>query len=80
MDADWFLFVWMDITGSDKPWMDKSEAVEMKPATIHTAATVIMETQTYLVLASSVGEEGEIGNVNVVPRACVLHQVPIALH
>jgi len=80
MNSDWYMFVWMDITGSDKPWVDRDEAEEMKPAIIHTAAAIVFETETYLVLASSMGEEGELGNINVVPKACILHQIPLAMH
>lgn len=79
VETDWFMFVWVDITGADKAWMTEEEAMDLKPAHIHTVGAVIREEPAYLVIASSIGAEGELGNLNAIPRCCIQHQVPLHL-
>lgn len=77
IETEWKMIIWDDITSSEMPWMDQSEASELRPAMILSVGTVVNETDEFLTLAGSMGTEGEIGNVNCIPKACIRRQVTL---
>ena len=76
-ETQWVMVVWHDITGNDQPWMDRDEAEELKPAIIMSVGTVVNETEVFITIAGSMGIEGELGNVNCIPKAVVVRQVEL---
>ena len=76
--TDWQMIIWEDITSSEMPWMDRAEACELKPATIMSVGVVVNETDAFLTLAGSMGTDGEIGNVNCIPKACIRRRVTLS--
>jgi len=62
---------WSDITGSDGPWSDLEEALDLRPAEITTIGRMVVDQSEYIVIASSWGDEGELGNLNCIPRPII---------
>ena len=61
----------MDITGMDEPWGELKDAEELTPAYVTTAGWVVVEHEEYIVVASTTGTEGELGNLNCIPKGVV---------
>jgi len=59
---------WLDITASERPWMEQEEAEGLRPASIVTVGKLVADKENYVIVASSWGVEGELGNVNCIPK------------
>ena len=62
---------WMDITGMDEPGGELKDAEELTPAYVTPAGWVVVEHEEYIVVASTTGTEGELGNLNCIPKGVV---------
>mgnify|MGYP003136170659 CR=1 FL=1 len=71
MDPVLVLVHWMDITGMDEPWGELKDAEELTPAYVTTAGWIVVEEEEYIVIASTTGTEGEMGNLNCIPKGVV---------
>jgi hypothetical protein len=70
---------WLDITGSERPWLELEEAKDMKPARIISVGQLIVDEKDRIVIAGSWGAEGELGNLNCIPREVVQSLQRVAL-
>ena len=65
------LIQWVDITGADGPWSDLEEAKELKPALMTSIGQVVVDREDSIVIAGTWGSEGELGNLNCIPKSAV---------
>ena len=68
---------WMDIGSYDGPWMDLSEAKEMRPVPMETVGYILEMSETHIVVCSTVSEDGAVGSVNSIPRGVVTGFMPL---
>jgi hypothetical protein len=62
---------WWDTSGSREAWLDKEDAAALRPVLCHTVGTVLYRSKAVLVLAATVGEHGQVGDVIAIPMGCV---------
>ena len=68
----------VDIASHDGAWMDISEAKEFKPLAVDTCGWIVVKTDEYIVVASSISDDLEVtGSVNAIPLGCVVSIVPL---
>jgi len=68
---------WTDITSFEGSWLPKDEAKALKPATMETLGWIIHETDSHLVIASTVDvNEDLVGSVNSIPKAVISEMIP----
>lgn len=65
------LIQWVDITGADGPWSDLEEAKELTPALMTSIGRVVVDREDSVVIASTWGSDGELGNLNCIPKSAV---------
>jgi len=67
------LVTWLDITSQTEPWIDLTEAQDMKPATMVTLGWIVKETSAFVTLASTHDlDEDLVGDVNCIPRPAII--------
>ena len=69
--------VWEDISGFDGAWYEPSEVLSAKTTIVTTVGQVVSDTPTHVILASSWTDDGNYGNINVIPMSCVLSREPL---
>ena len=67
-----FKVVWQDIIRPDETWLFEEEAKELKHAEIITVGWIITECKDNLVIASSKGDGGQLGDINCIPKTVIL--------
>jgi hypothetical protein len=69
---------WEDITHTDEPWLTLEEASSLETAKMTTVGKIINEREDSIVIAGSWGDDGEVGDVNCIPRAVITLIEPVA--
>ena len=62
---------WEDITSNTEPWLCLAEALELKPARMTTIGWLIADNEDSIIVASSLGDEKEVSDVNCIPKSVI---------
>ena len=62
---------WIDIIRPDETWMFIEEVKKLEPAVITTMGWVVHYTEDYVTIASSLGDDKQLGDINCIPRSCI---------
>ena len=69
---------WLDITSKSEPWIDLDEVREMKPATMVSVGWLIVDSESFITVASTLDCIDDIaGDVNCIPQSTVLLVEPV---
>jgi len=69
---------WLDITSKSEPWIDFDEVRDMKPATMVSVGWVVVDSEVFITLASTLDCVDEIaGDVNCIPKSTILRIEPV---
>ena len=62
---------WMDIIRPDATWMFPEELKTLEPAKITTVGWIVDETSEQITIASSLGDDRQLGDINCIPKSVV---------
>ena len=62
---------WIDIIRPEETWMFLEEVKKLEPAVITAMGWVVWKTEDYVTIASSLGDDKQIGDINCIPRSCI---------
>lgn len=63
---------WMDIIRPEATWMFPEELKTLEPAKITTVGWIVEEGIEQITIASSVGDDRQLGDINCIPKSVVL--------
>ena len=62
---------WIDIIRPDETWLFIEDVRKLEPAVITTMGWIVWSTDDYITIASSLGDDKQIGDINCIPRSCI---------
>lgn len=63
---------WKDIIRPDETWLFKDDVIKLRPAVITTVGWVVDERAESLTIASSMGDDQQLGDINCIPRSVII--------
>ena len=73
----WVLVEWYDTVNLQDTWTNTADAMSLDLAVIRTVGTIINSDDHFITLAGSVGTEGELSDINCIPKGCIIFTVPL---
>ncbi len=70
--------VWKDIIRPTETWMFAEDLKTLQPAVIETVGWLVDTKDDQITIASSLGDDGQIGDVNCIPRSVITIIEPVA--
>jgi hypothetical protein len=69
---------WLDIIRPEETWLFPEDAKALEPAKITTIGWVVYSTNDHIVIASSLGDDKQLGDINCIPRAVIISMEDIS--
>ena len=64
--------VWKDIIRPEETWLFKDDVIKLRPAVITTVGWIVDERAESLTVASSMGDDQQLGDINCIPRSVIM--------
>jgi|TARA_R100000808_G_C2149653_1_gene158118 hypothetical protein len=64
--------VWKDIIRPEETWLFKDDVIKLRPAVITTVGWIVDERAESLTVASSMGDDQQLGDINCIPRSVII--------
>lgn len=61
----------MDIIRPEATWMFPEELKTLEPARINTIGWIVAQTPEHVTIASSLGDDRQLGDINCIPRSVI---------
>jgi len=72
----WSLVEWSDTTSIQGAWSTAEDVKNIRPTLIKTVGEIIHNDDDYVTIVGSTGTDGEYGDVNCIPRNCIVKILP----
>jgi len=63
---------WKDIIRPEETWLFKDDVLKLRPAIIVTVGWIVDERPESLTIASSIGDDHQLGDINCIPRSVII--------
>jgi len=64
--------IWKDIIRPEETWLFKEDVLSLRPALITTVGWLVDENESSLIIASSLGDDQQFGDINCIPTSVVV--------
>jgi hypothetical protein len=65
---------WIDSCGPEDHWRLKAEVLDLAPVTFITTGWLLAESDEFITIANSVGNNGNFGGVICIPKVVIQHE------